>query len=650
MITAKLRSLNSVSYFRYPKTPLCFPKNNNSLPLKSMRLTNLFFTGAIALTYPLGAFADTFPKPASVPPGTSIAIDGSSSLAVANQSLKESFERQFPDTTVNIEYEGSDRALQELEKGAIDIAAIGRPLTEEEKAKGLKTIALPRRKIAIVVSAANPFQGTLTDRQFADITQGKITDWSALGREAGPIQVIDRPLSDTRTSLATYPIFQSGFAPETNSIKVEEDSTAAITEKLGKDGISYTIADQAVKNPDLRVLSMFHTPVTDERYPFSQPRYLVYKDATRPGVRYFLGFVNSATGQTAIASVPTNLTPALLAGKNTPTPTVPESPTTTANAGTVAPTETRSAPWWWLLFPLALLGGLGLWWKNRRSGAIATEFPPPMPPIPPVTPVETSTDVPVPAVIPQEEADPVADFLDSLIDPDLDTEVVGIDRQTVADMPFPGIDRQTVADMPFPGIDRQTVADMPFPEVPTDDTTVANSPYRVIDPEDIILDLPFLEDEEIAELSSSLLSGFVPPLLATADDSSVTPNLEFIEAEARAHCYELDDLRLLDLESRSNCLSLDPGTYRIRIVEGVFRYGSEARFPEGEPLVLLWIFGGRLINRQTNVEVGQTWVSLNGYEDELILRVLENTRLCGLFFDTYAEDNQGQIELAIDKL
>jgi phosphate transport system substrate-binding protein len=333
-----------------------------------MRLTNLFFTGAIALTYPLGAFADTFPEPTTVPAGTSIAIDGSSSLAIANQSLKESFERQFPDTTVNIQYEGSDRSLQELEKGAIDIAAIGRPLTQEEKAKGLKTIALPRRKIAIVVSAANPFQGTLTDRQFADIAQGKITDWSALGREAGPIRVIDRPLSDTRTSLATYPIFQSGFAPETNSLKVEEDSTAAITEKLGKDGISYTIADQAVKNPNLRVLSMFNTPVTDERYPFSQPRYLVYKDPTRPGVRYFLGFVNSAIGQTAITLVPTNLTPALLAGRNPPPDSVPESPTTTADAGTVAPTETSSAPWWWLLFPLALLGGLGLWWKIAVLG------------------------------------------------------------------------------------------------------------------------------------------------------------------------------------------------------------------------------------------------------------------------------------------
>jgi hypothetical protein len=255
-------------------------------------------------------------------------------------------------------------------------------------------------------------------------------------------------------------------------------------------------------------------------------------------------------------------------------------------------------------------------------------------------------------VIPQEEADPVADFLDSLVDPDLDNEVVGIDRQTVADTPFPAVptDDTTVADVIYRTIDRQTVADTPFPAVPTDDTTVADVIYRTIDPENTVLDLPFLDDEEIAELSSSLLSGFVPPILTTADHSSVTPNLEFIEADANAHCYELDDLRLLDLESRSNCLSLDPGTYRIKIVEGVFRYGSEARFPEGEPLVLLWIFGGRFINRQTNVEVGQTWVSLNGYEDELILRVLENTRLCGLFFDTYAEDNQGRIELAIDKL
>jgi hypothetical protein len=53
-----------------------------------------------------------------------------------------------------------------------------------------------------------------------------------------------------------------------------------------------------------RILKLFNTPASDPRYPFSQPRYLVYNDANRPSVAYFLGFVNSGTGQNAIATAP----------------------------------------------------------------------------------------------------------------------------------------------------------------------------------------------------------------------------------------------------------------------------------------------------------------------------------------------------------
>jgi len=80
-------------------------------------------------------------------------------------------------------------------------------------------------------------------------------------------------------------------------------------------------------------------------------------------------------------------------------------------------------------------------------------------------------------------------------------------------------------------------------------------------------------------------------------------------------------------------MPLEPGTYLIKIESGTFNSGSSSD-EEGEPIVLLWIYGGKVINQKTYVEVQTTWSSLNGYDDTLVLKVLETSTLCALFFDT----------------
>jgi hypothetical protein len=57
-----------------------------------------------------------------------------------------------------------------------------------------------------------------------------------------------------------------------------------------------------------------------------------------------------------------------------------------------------------------------------------------------------------------------------------------------------------------------------------------------------------------------------------------------------------------------------------------------------------------VINQKTGVEVGATWSSLNGFDDTLTLEVLEPATLCAFFFDTYAEDNQGEVQLTVVRI
>jgi hypothetical protein len=117
--------------------------------------------------------------------------------------------------------------------------------------------------------------------------------------------------------------------------------------------------------------------------------------------------------------------------------------------------------------------------------------------------------------------------------------------------------------------------------------------------------------------------------------------------DSREHCYELDEARLNALHTPANSIQLEPGTYVIRIEKGAFSYGPDPQQFSPEPWVLLWIHGGTVMNKKTNIKVGATWSSLNGYDDALTLDVLDATTVCGLFFDTHNADNMGDVTLSI---
>ncbi|TAF04995.1 MAG: DUF4912 domain-containing protein [Nostocales cyanobacterium] len=246
----------------------------------------------------------TFRPPQTVESGTKVRIDCSINLVIINQSLKDNFEKKFPGTQIEIAVNGTDAALKALLDDKIDIAAIARGLTPDEKAQGLEQVRLRREKIAIIVGTNNPFQGSLTDKQFAKIFRGEITDWSELGGQPGKIRFIDRPLtSDTRNSLREYQVFKSGeFSTGANATQIPEDKTTQIIKELGTDGISYVTANQVSKLSNVRVLNIQGIAPDNSKYPFSQPLVYVYKQNPSPGVASFLGFTIAPVGQNAIAA------------------------------------------------------------------------------------------------------------------------------------------------------------------------------------------------------------------------------------------------------------------------------------------------------------------------------------------------------------
>ena len=343
-----------------------------------------------------GANSPTVPLPTAIPTGATVRIDGSSSMAAANQALKQRFETQFPGARVTLGYGGTSAALQAVLDGKTDIAAIGRTLTAQEEAQGLVAVPLSRDKIAIVVGSSNPFNGSITGEQFAKIFRGEITDWSEVGGAPGKIRVLDRPeVSDTRQAFRNYPVFKTApFTSGTTTTRISEDSTATVVSQLRTDGIGYTIASQAREVAGLKVLPMHNTLPSDPKYPFSQPLVYVHKGNPSPAIAAFLSYASAPDAQQTIQSA--QFDPALLAAGSavgtaavfnatstatttSPTPSASldavTSPTAStpngASATTVADAKSAQADggtpsWlWWLLLPLGLIGLF--WWFNRRN-------------------------------------------------------------------------------------------------------------------------------------------------------------------------------------------------------------------------------------------------------------------------------------------
>lgn len=269
----------------------------------------------------------SFPLPDEVAADTRIRIDGSSSMIVLNETLKQRFERRYPGTRVELEARGTEAALDALRDGVIDLAAVSRPLTEEEQAQGFVVFPVSREKIAIFVGAENPFEGDLTFEQFAQIFRGNITDWSELGGDSRPIRFIDRNAgSDTRQSLSRYEVFQSAPFEAGDTAVTVDDDTMAVIAALEGDGIGYGIASQVLGQGDVSIIPMHQTLPDDPAYPYSQPRGYVYYQEPTPAAAAFLGFSSAEPGQDAIADAREAEAIASVAGEDASTARVVDAP------------------------------------------------------------------------------------------------------------------------------------------------------------------------------------------------------------------------------------------------------------------------------------------------------------------------------------
>jgi phosphate transport system substrate-binding protein len=682
----------------------------------------------------------SFPMPSSVPSGTAVKLDGSTSMQVMNDLFKQRFEQKFAGSAINLKTSNSDDAVKGLVDGTIDVAALGRPLTAEEKAQGLQPAVLAREKIAIIVGPNNPFQGNITFAQFAKIFRGEITDWAELGGTAGPIKFIDRPdNSDTRRSLSQYPVFAEAPFKAGSTAKAVTDETAAVTAALGTDGIGYAVASQALNNADVRIISMHKTLPDDPRYPYSQPRNYAYKAGAdgqpNPAAAAFLGYATSPDGQTIVKEAEATV----MGGK-------PAAPVEKVVIATVTPAPVAAAPaasgelppWWWL--PIAAVAGAGglLWLFGRRGaeapvaavppvrepvgvgatarapeytgtppnlggaargvGAVgaaglgaaaaaklgttttpvapAPVVPPAAKPVAPVTPIggtglnlgavgaaaavgagalaagalaKQATKLSLKPVgnqslyaswdIPQSRQTELKQQGAETLQLKLhDATMIDLDKQAAHSTAVFDCDEAKGDQlMPIAQADRDYVAELGYKTKDNGWLSVAKSKT--------------LQLSKGAGLAAGAAGAATVAAIAAQTNATTKkhPETSHIMLNRPTNTYVLDGAQVQQLTQQAAVNQpLAPGHYTLKIAEGQFGYRPLSEHP-GEPLVMLWLKGGKLKGDRADVVTQDTWLTLNGYGDEYKVQILEPTTLYAFFIDTHKQDNAGEVTVKITK-
>jgi phosphate transport system substrate-binding protein len=245
--------------------------------------------------------AEIFPSPASVPPNTQVKIDGSTSMVMINQNLKQGFERQFPGVQVETAANGTNNGIQAVLNGEVDIAGVSRSLTPQEEKQGLKALPIASDQIAIVVGVNNPYQGGLTDSQVYGIFTGQITNWSEVGGPNATIQVINRPaVSGTHQAFQEMILQGRTFGTTPNITTLPRDETTGMLQQLGEDGIGYATFTQVVNQQTVRTVPVEGVQPGSVSYPYQRQLYYVYKQPASPAIQAILGYATSPEGQQVI--------------------------------------------------------------------------------------------------------------------------------------------------------------------------------------------------------------------------------------------------------------------------------------------------------------------------------------------------------------
>ena len=229
--------------------------------------------------------------------------NGSTSMEDVMGSLKEAFEAENPDVTIQYTGSGSGAGITGAQEGTCDIGLASRDLKEDET--GVHQITVAKDGIAIIVNPENPVSD-LTIEQIAALATGEIANWADvdgndaevvfMGREAG---------SGTRDGFESITGTEDAcdYQNEYTSTGEVVAGVAANPNAIGYASLSAVEGDTTVKVLTVGGVAPSEATVLDGTYAIQRNFNFIISDSTElsPAAQAFVDWATSTAASDLIA-------------------------------------------------------------------------------------------------------------------------------------------------------------------------------------------------------------------------------------------------------------------------------------------------------------------------------------------------------------
>ena len=120
-----------------------------------------------------------------------VVVTGSTTVLPIAEIAREDFEKEHPQSQVQVSGVGSSAGIEAVAAGTAQIGTSSRDLKDEEQNLGLVDTPIAYDGIAVIVSPLNPVNN-LTSDQLQRIFAGKILNWAEVGGLDLPIDLVNR--------------------------------------------------------------------------------------------------------------------------------------------------------------------------------------------------------------------------------------------------------------------------------------------------------------------------------------------------------------------------------------------------------------------------------------------------------------------------
>ena len=275
----------------------------------------ILLTLAMALSLAACGGNETAEEPAGSETGTeepaeetaalsgTVNTNGSTSMEDVMGSLKEAFEAEHGDVTIQYTGSGSGAGITGAQEGTCDIGLASRDLKEDET--GVKQITVAKDGIAIIVNPANPVSD-LTIEQIAALATGETANWSEVGGDDAQVVFMGREAgSGTRDGFESITgtedacVYQNEYTSTGEVIA----GVASNPNAIGYASLSAVEGDDTVKVVTVGGVAPSEETVLDGTYAIQRNFNFIISDSAQlsPAAQAFVDWATSTDASDLIA-------------------------------------------------------------------------------------------------------------------------------------------------------------------------------------------------------------------------------------------------------------------------------------------------------------------------------------------------------------